>query len=53
MTHGPPPGRSIVLVDDVLTTGATVEAVARTLIRSGAATVDVLTFARVAAAPLG
>jgi predicted amidophosphoribosyltransferase len=34
-------------VDDVYTTGATVSAVARSLKRSGAAAVDVLTFARV------
>lgn len=39
--------RSIVLVDDVYTTGATVKAAARTLIRAGAAAVDVLVFARV------
>lgn len=41
-------GAGIVLVDDVLTTGATVEGCARTLRRAGAARVDVLTFARVA-----
>lgn len=40
-------GRHILLVDDVLTTGATVEAAARALKRAGAATVDVLTFSRV------
>jgi predicted amidophosphoribosyltransferase len=36
-----------VLVDDVLTTGATAEACARVLSRAGAARIDVLTFARV------
>jgi predicted amidophosphoribosyltransferase len=40
-------GRRLVLVDDVLTTGATAEACARALLRAGAANVDVLTFARV------
>lgn len=40
-------GRRIVLVDDVMTTGATVNAAARTLRASGAASVDVLVFARV------
>jgi ComF family protein len=40
-------GRSIVLVDDVLTTGATADACARVLRRAGAADVLVLTFARV------
>lgn len=38
--------RSVVLVDDVLTTGATVDACARVLKKAGAARVDVLTFAR-------
>ena len=40
-------GRRILLVDDVLTTGATVNAASRALLRAGASTVDVLTFARV------
>lgn len=40
--------RKILLIDDVLTTGATVEAAARALLRSGAERIDVLTFARVA-----
>jgi ComF family protein len=40
-------GRRVVLVDDVLTTGATVNACTRTLLRGGAAAVDVLTLARV------
>jgi ComF family protein len=47
----PPPanlkGRRIVLVDDVLTSGATANAASRALLRAGAANVDLLVFARV------
>lgn len=40
-------GRNVLLVDDVMTTGATVEACARTLKRAGAKRIYVLTLARV------
>ena len=39
-------GRRLVLVDDVLTSGATVDNCARVLLRAGALRVDVLVFAR-------
>jgi ComF family protein len=51
----PPPhkaevaGRRLVLIDDVLTSGATVDTCARALLRAGAKHVDVLVFARVVA----
>ncbi len=43
-------GRRLILVDDVLTSGATADACAKSLLRAGAAQVDVLVFARVVAA---
>jgi ComF family protein len=42
-------GRRLVLIDDVLTSGATADTCARALLRAGAAHVDVLVFARVVA----
>jgi ComF family protein len=48
-TEGKPEvtGRRLVLVDDVMTSGATSDACARALLRAGAGNVDVLVFARV------
>ena len=40
-------GRHLLLVDDVYTSGATLKAATRALLKGGAASVDVLTFARV------
>jgi ComF family protein len=40
-------GKRVLLIDDVYTTGATVSAVSRILLRSGASVIDVLTFSRV------
>jgi ComF family protein len=40
-------GKRVVLIDDVLTSSATANAAARALLRAGAASVDVLVFARV------
>lgn len=45
-------GRHVVLVDDVYTTGATVNAAARALKRAGASEVSVLTFAMALAEPI-
>jgi ComF family protein len=40
-------GRTVILIDDVLTTGSTAEACARTLKRGGAARVELVSWARV------
>jgi ComF family protein len=44
-------GRRVVLIDDVLTSGATLDACARALLRAKTAQVDVLVFARVVDTP--
>lgn len=40
-------GRRVILVDDVITTGSTVAAITRTLLKAGVEKVDVISFARV------
>jgi ComF family protein len=42
-------GKRLILIDDVLTSGATVDTCVRALLRAGAGNVDVLVFARVVA----
>jgi ComF family protein len=44
-------GRRVILIDDVLTSGATLDACARALLRARATQVDVLVFARVVDTP--
>jgi predicted amidophosphoribosyltransferase len=40
-------GKTVILIDDVLTTGSTAEACARALKKAGAARVELITWARV------
>lgn len=42
----PPTGRHVVVVDDVMTTGATADAISRVLLKAGASRVSVVTLAR-------
>jgi ComF family protein len=46
-TRGAVEGKAVVLVDDVMTSGATINAASRAVLRGGARRVDVLVFARV------
>jgi ComF family protein len=46
-------GRRLILIDDVLTSGATSDACARALLRAGARSIDLLVFARVVDAVRG
>lgn len=46
-SRGAVDGKAVVLVDDVMTSGATINAAARAVLRGGAKRVDVLVFARV------
>ncbi|WP_414832722.1 ComF family protein [Afifella sp. YEN Y35] len=46
-------GHRILLVDDVYTSGATVKAATKALLKAGAQEVDVVTFARAGVVPLG
>ena len=46
-------GAHIILVDDVLTTGATLSSAARTLKKAGAARIDALVLARVVKGGIG
>jgi len=40
-------GASVLIIDDVLTTGSTISEVTKTLLKAGAAEVNLLTIARV------